>query len=457
MRFLQLKFRELFQDKQFYKNLFTIAVPIMLQNLVNSFVNMVDTVMIGRLGTVEIAAVGLGNQVFFFFNIILFGICSGGAIFTAQFWGKHDIQGIRKNTGLCLILNTTVAIIFTSLILIMPEKIIGLYSRDPAVIEAGTGYLRTLAPSFIPFGISFVFVVTLRSVEKVRLAMVTTVIALSINIVLNYLFIFGAGPIPAMGVSGAALATVIARFSELTIIVTVSYIKGYAPAGNLRELMSFSSSFVARFFRIEMPVIINETLWSLGITLQNVIIARTSTDAIAAHNIASTFSQLTWVVFMGLGNGVAVLIGKKIGEGAEKTAREYAYRITVFSVLLGAGTAIILFSLSGLIPFIFKVNPRVLSYTSAMFIIICCVYPFRAFNQSMVVGICRAGGDTVFCAVFDLVFMWLLTLPAAATASFVFHAPVWLIYLCVCSEDVFKIIPGLWRLKSGRWLHNVTE
>jgi putative MATE family efflux protein len=452
-----MRFRELFSDKQFYKTLFTIAIPIMLQNLVNSFVNMIDTVMIGRLGTIEIAAVGLGNQVFFFFSIILFGICSGGAIFTAQFWGKKDIQGIRKNTGFCIILNCSVALVFTVLILLAPEKIIGIYTRDPAVIEVGTGYLRNLVPCFIPFGINFAFIITLRSVEKVRLAMVTTVMALSINITLNYFFIFGTGPFPAMGVIGAARATVIARFSEMIILVTISYIKGYAPAGNLRELTNFSGGFIARFFRITSPVILNEALWSMGVTFQNIIFARTNTDAIAAFNITSTFSQLTWVIFIGLGNGGAVLIGKKIGEGEEKTARDYADRIAVFNTLLGAGAAIILFSLSRLMPLIFNVNPQVLTYTTSMFIILCLTYPFRSFNMSMVVGICRAGGDTVFCAIYDLVFMWLVTLPVAAVASFIFHAPVWLLYLCVCSEDFFKTIFGLWRLKSGRWLHNVTE
>ncbi|WP_010254187.1 MATE family efflux transporter [Treponema primitia] len=452
-----MQFQELFKDKQFYKSLFTIAIPIMLQNLVNSFVNMVDTVMIGRLGSVEIAAVGLGNQFFFLFSMILFGICSGGAIFTAQFWGKQDIQGIRKNTGLCLILNSSVALVFTILILAAPEKIISIYTRDPAVVEAGTSYLKNLAPSFIPFGISFVFIITLRSVEKVRLAMVTTIIALSINITLNYLFIFGIGPFPAMGVVGAARATVIARISEMIILVTLTYLKGYAPAGNLRELMILSSSFTARFFQITLPVIINETLWSLGVTLQNIIVARTNTDAIAAFNITSTLSQLTWVVFIGLGNGVGVLIGKKIGEGEEKTARDYASRITVFNTLLGAGAAIILFFLSKLIPLVFNVNPRVLAYTASMFIVLSCSYPFRSFNMSMVVGICRAGGDTVFCVIYDLIFMWLVALPAAAAASFIFHAPVWIIYFCISSEEFLKTILGFWRLKTGRWLHNVTE
>jgi putative MATE family efflux protein len=451
-----MQLKNLFNDKQFYKNLFVISAPIMLQNLVNSFVNMVDTVMIGRLGTVEIAAVGLGNQVFFFFSIILFGVCSGGAIFTAQFWGRQDIQGIRKNTGLCLILNSSVALVFTVLILTMPEKIMGFYSRDPAVIEAGTRYLSALSPSFIPFGISFVFTLTLRSVEKVRLAMATTIIALSINVTLNYLFIFGAGPIPAMGVTGAAIATVIARYSEMIILVSVSYAKGYAPAGNFRELMGFNGSFVARFFKVITPVIINETLWSLGITMQNIIFARTNTDAIAAFNITSTFSQLTWVVFMGLGNGVAVLIGKRIGEGREQAARDYADRITVFVFLLAVCAALVLLPMSKLLPFIFNVNAQALSHTVSMFAILCLAYPFKAFNMAMIVGVCRAGGDTVFCAVYDVAVMWLLALPAAACASFVFHAPIWLIYLCVMSEDAFKMLLGFWRLKSGKWLHNVT-
>ncbi|MDR2068409.1 MAG: MATE family efflux transporter [Spirochaetaceae bacterium] len=447
----------LFNDKQFYKNLFTIAVPIMLQNLVNSFVNMVDTIMIGRLGTVEIAAVGLGNQFFFTFNMILFGICSGSAIFTAQFWGKRDIPGIRINTGFTLILNLIAALIFTIGGLCFPEGILRIYSRDPAVIAAGAAYIKTLAPAFVPFGISFVFIQTLRSIEKVRLAMVSTLIALSINMGLNYLFIFGFGRIPAMGVAGAALATVIARFTETGILAGVSYARRYPPAGSFRELTAFHGPFIGRFFRIVSPVVLNEFIWSLGVMVENIIIARTHTDAIAAFNITNTFSQLTWVVFIGLGNGVAVLIGKKIGEGDEKTARDYAFRITRFAPLVAGGAALIILSLSRLLPFIFRVNPRVLSLINVMFLILACSYPFRAFNMSMVVGICRSGGDTKFCILYDVLFMWVVAIPLAAAASFVFHAPVWAAYLCICIEDPLKMLLGLWRLKTGKWLHNVIE
>ena len=452
-----MNIKSLFGDRNFYKSLFVISVPIMLQNLVNALVNMLDTVMIGRLGTVEIAGVGLGNQFFFLYTIILFGIISGSSIFTAQFWGKRDIQGIRKNVGFCLILTSCVGLIFSLGAFTIPEQIIGVYSRDSAVIAAGGLYLKTLTPAFLPFAVSFVFILTLRSVEKVRLAMFSTVIALSLNALMNYLLIFGIGPFPAMGVAGAALATVISRTVELLILVITSYVRRYPPAGSLRELLGFRLPYVQRFIQITFPVIVNEIFWSVGISAQNLILARTHTDAIAAFNITNTVSQLAWVVFMGLGNGVGVLIGKKIGEGNESVAREYAARIIRFAPLLSLAVLIFLNSLSLLVPLVFNVNDNVLSAVRLMFIILSSSYPFRAFNMAMVIGICRAGGDTVFCILIDVVFMWVVSLPAAALASFIFHAPVWLIYLFLVSEEPLKAILGLWRYRSGKWLHNVTE
>ncbi len=451
-----MKSLRLFDDRIFYKSLFAIALPIMLQNLINSSVNMIATVMIGRLGTVEIAAVGLGNQVFFLLNMILFGVSSGGAVFTAQYWGKKDIEGIRKNTGLCLVIVLVITSIFTAACVIFPRVIIGWYSSDPAVIECGSVYLRAVAPCFIPFSISFVFTLIMRTIEKVKLPMIATFFALSLNVALSYLFIFGAGAIPAMGVAGSALATVITRLIEMCILLGFSYGRKYALAGTPRELFGFDSAFAGRFFQIALPVIINELLWSLGITMQNVIFARTQTDAIAAFNITNTVSQLTWVVFIGLGNGAAVLIGKKIGEGEELTARSYARKITLFAPLMAAAVALLLLPLSWILPFLFNVNAHVFSIINAMFIILMLSYPFRAFNMSMVIGVCRSGGDTLFSVFYDIAFMWGFSLPLAAAASFIFHAPVWLIFLCLATEDPLKMFIGIWRLKSGKWLHNVT-
>jgi putative MATE family efflux protein len=452
-----MRFTALFNDKRFYRDLFALAVPIMLQNLINSLVNVADTVMIGRLGTVQIAAVGLGNNVFFFYMIILFGLSTGGAVFIAQFWGKRDIAGIRKTVGLGMVLSLFIGGIFTLAAGLVPEKIIGIYSTDPAVIETGIVYLRWLAPSFLPFAVSQAIGLSLRAVEEVKTPMLTTIIALSINIVLNWLWIFGIGPFPALGVAGAALATAVSRFVEALLLAGLSYRRKFPIAGTLREMCAFNRTFITRFARIVAPVIINEFVWSAGIAAQNIIFARTHTDAIAAFNITGTVSQLTWVLFIGLGNGVGVLIGKKIGEGDHGGARDYAFRIICFAPLLAVGAAFVLIPISWLIPLIFKVNPEVLSAAASMMFILALCYPCRAFNMAMVIGVCRAGGDTVFCGIYDVAFLWLVALPSAAIASFVFHAPFRLIYLLVVSEEFFKMIAGLWRFRSGKWLHDVTR
>lgn len=451
-----MKLNKLFDDKTFYKSLFAIAVPIMLQNLINSFVNMLDTVMIGRLGTVEIAAVGLGNQVFFLLNMVLFGICSGGGVFTAQFWGKKDIAGIRKNTGLCLILVLTVAAIFTVACEAFPAAIIGCYSKDPDVVRIGADYLRAVTPSYIPFAISFVFTLTMRGIERVKLSMATTFIALFTNAALNWLLIFGIGPFPELGVVGAAIATVIARVIEMLILVGVSYGKKYAFAGTVRELFGFDRAFVARFATIAAPVILNEILWSFGITMQNVIMARTGTDAIAAFNVTNTISMLVWVIFIGLGNGCAVLIGKKIGEGRDDLARDYASRITLFAPLVAIGAGLTLLPLSLVMPYVFNVNADVIRIMQSMFFVLALTYPFRAFNMSMIIGVCRSGGDTKYSIVIDVAFMWTLALPLAAVASFILGAPAWAVFACFASEEPLKTMLGIGRLRSGKWLHDVT-
>jgi Na+-driven multidrug efflux pump len=287
--------------------------------------------------------------------------------------------------------------------------------------------------------------------------MITTFITISLNLLISAVLIFGIGPFPALGVVGAAIATVIARVVEMVILVSVSYGKKYALAGKPAELFGYDALFVKRFFTVALPVMINEILWSLGVSVQNVIFARTDTTALAAFNITSTFSQLVWVVFIGLGNGVAVLIGKKIGEGNEATARDYAARITLFAPLVAFALSFTLYPLSRLLPFFFNVDPSVFGITGMMFLILAVSYPFRAFNMSMIIGVCRSGGDTVFSIFYDISIMWLITLPLAAAASFIFHAPAWGLYLCLCTEDPLKMGLGLWRLKSGKWLHNVTR
>lgn len=437
----------------FYKSLIAIAIPIMLQNLLQTFINMLDTIMVGQLGSVEIAAVGLGNQVFFVLNMILFGISSGGAVFIAQFWGKKDITGIKKSLGIMLFLSVIVSGVFTILCLLIPHTIIGLYSPDPQVIELGAQYLRIVCLSYIVTAISFAFTLAFRSTEHVRLPLFTTACSLVTNVSFNYVFIFIFG----WGVKGAAAATVFSRFVEMIVTLSWSYAHKYEVCGKITDFFRFDRGFVAKFLKIAIPVIINESFWGLGQSVHNGIFAHAGTDAITAFNITGTISQLTWVFFIGLGNGMSVIIGKMIGEGKIDLAHGYARRSLWFMPLTGAIIGTLLMPLSKLLPIFFNVSPEIIETASKMLVVLMCAYPFNAFCMNWVVGVCRAGGDTVFSAVWELVTLWLISIPLASVAAFVFKLPPVLIYLCLQSESFVKAILGLIRVLSGKWLHDVTK
>ena len=439
-------------SKGFYSSLVAIAIPISLQALLQNFVNMLDTIMIGRLGSVEIAAVGLGNQIFFILNMILFGITSGGGVFIAQFWGKKDLAGIRKSLGLMTLIAFVVSFIFTILCLLIPNQLIRLYSPDPQVIQVGGSYLRFVCLSYVPTAISFSITLALRSTERVKLPLVCTSISLFTNLIANYLLIFVAG----LGVKGAAIATVISRIIELVILATWSYSHKYEICGKLKELLGFNRYFIVKFLKIAFPVIINETFWGLGTSVYNAIFAHAGTNAFTAYSITGTISQLTWVFCMGFGNGIGVLIGKRIGEKKIDEAKTYAKRSMWFMPLIGAFVGVFLVPLSKLLPIFFNVDQEIIKTATAILMILIFVYPFNSFCMNWIVGVCRAGGDTVFSAVAEIVVLWCVAIPLGYVAAFVLHLPAPMIYLFFCSESIVKAIIGAIRVLSGKWLHEVT-
>lgn len=440
------------KSKGFYSSLVAIAIPISLQALLQNFVNMLDTIMIGRLGSVEIAAVGLGNQIFFILNMILFGITSGGGVFIAQFWGKKDLAGIRKSLGLMTLIAFVVSVIFTITCLLIPNQLIRLYSPDPQVIQVGGTYLRFVCLSYIPTAISFSITLALRSTERVKLPLVCTSISLFTNLIANYLLIFVAG----LGVKGAAIATVISRIIELVILATWSYSHKYEICGKLKELLGFNRYFIVKFLKIAFPVIINETFWGLGTSVYNAIFAHAGTNAFTAYSITGTISQLTWVFCMGFGNGIGVLIGKRIGEKKIDEAKTYAKRSMWFMPLIGAVVGVFLVPLSKLLPVFFNVDQEIIKTATAILMILIFVYPFNSFCMNWIVGVCRAGGDTVFSAVAEIVVLWCVAIPLGYVAAFILHLPAPMIYLFFCSESIVKAIIGAIRVLSGKWLHEVT-
>ena len=289
----------LWQDRKFLVQLFHLALPIALQNLLTASLNLIGSIMVGQLGDAAIASVGLAGQVFFLLSLILFGIGSGSAMFTAQLWGNKDLISLRKVFGMCIALGLALAGLFVIFCELYPSRIIGIFTIDPQVISLGGGYLRIYAWSFLFFSISSGYAAILRSIGEVRLPMIVTVIALIINIAISYVLIFGALGLPAMGIIGAAISAVIARVGECLALVFLTSYKKYPVIIRLSEIQGVSLEFLGRILKPVMPVILNETLWSSAVTVYNFVYARIGTSSIAAMNIVATVDNLALVPFFG--------------------------------------------------------------------------------------------------------------------------------------------------------------
>ncbi|MFZ5354165.1 MAG: MATE family efflux transporter [Bacillota bacterium] len=445
------------KDRVFYKTLLSIALPIAMQNLISSALNMVDTLMIGQLGASSIAAVGQANQVFFQFVLIMFGINSSCAIFTAQFWGKKDVLNIRKVLGLSLITGSIVSITFTLSAFFAPRFILSLFIKDPVVIELGSQYLRVVSISYLFTTISFAYSFGCRSIGQAKLPMVISAIALLTNTALNYVLIFGKFGFPEMGVRGAALATVIARIVETILVLIIIYSKRGVLAGSLKDMFSLSMSFVKRVFKTGLPVIANEAFWALGMIMYTVAFGRISTEAVASVHIANTVQNIFMVVAFGMGNACATMLGHEIGAGNKE--RTYSYAIT-FSIL-GTGVGILLGAglivASPLILSLFNITPEVYRASKIVLIISGLLMAVRIFNTQLIIGILRSGGDTTFSLLLEMGGVWGVGVPLAFLGALVFKLPVYWVYALLALEEITKAALGLPRVLSKKWIKSVVE
>lgn len=455
--FVRKRLAFIFGDKEYFRRLYSIGIPIVLQQLVTSSLNLVGQVMIGQLGEVAVASVALANQIFFLLSLLLFGLTSGFAIFTAQFWGAADVKNIHRVQGLAIVAGLIASAIFFLASQFFSEQLLGIYSRDPAVIELGGAYLRLYSWSFIFFSVQFSYALILRTVGQARLPMVVSVFALSLNALLSYVLIFGLGPLPAMGVAGAAIAIVISRVIECLALLFLAYRLRTPVAASLSQLLDFDLSLLRRVLPAAWPVALNELLWSFGMTTYNIIYARISTESIAAVNIAASVDQMAFVLFSGIAHGTSVLVGNWIGAGDHEQAFRYAGRSMLigFVIALAMGGLIMLFS-----PVIlswYKVSPQVLEDAYKILMVVAAFLWLRAMNIVLILGVFRCGGDTRFGLFLDGIIIWILGVPLAFLAAFVLHWPVYLVYLVVMTEEITKFILGIRRYFSRRWIHNLVE
>jgi putative MATE family efflux protein len=445
----------LFGDREFFAVLLRIALPITIQQLALSLLNATDVLMIGQLGETPVAAVGLANQFFFLLNLLLFGIVSGSAIFTAQFWGRRDLAGIRQVMGISLLLGVGGALAFALVAVLKPEVVLGIYTQDPAVVAVGSRYLRIVGLSFVVTAITYAYSAVLRSTGHVKLPAFVSVTALTLKTGLSYILIFGHLGMPAMGVMGAAVATCIARYLECGALLALVYARRTPAAARPRELLGADRVFVRLFLITTAPVILEEVAWSVGVTVYNAIYARIGTASIAAVNIAATIEGLAFVAFIGLSSACAIMIGNRIGAGALDDAAEYARRFLRIAILGGVAAGLFILICSGPILSLYKISPETQALAQAILFIMAAMLWIKAGNQVMIVGIMRSGADTRFAFIADVAPMWLIGVPLALAGAFVWHLPVYLVYLLVMCDEGTKFVVSLWRTRSMRWIHVV--
>jgi putative MATE family efflux protein len=445
------------RDRAFLREMLQIALPISFQQLINASLNMIDVIMVGQLGETAIAALGLSNQVFFVLILLLFGATSGMAIFTAQFWGKKEIEPIRKVLGMSILISASIALLFTLAAILVPKTVLGFYTEDLAVIELGSQYLRIVGFSYTPIAIATSYIAVLRSIQLVRIAVIATVIALIFKTILGYTLIFGIGGFPALGVRGAAIGTASGWTLELVLLIVLVYAQKTPLAANPLTFLSFDLPFFTRVLRTTLPAVANELFWSLGITTYNAIYAHIGTDSIAAVNINATIEELAFVVFLGLGNACAVMVGNRIGAGKREEAYEVVRRIVILSVALALTAGLVVFSVRGAFVKLYDMSPSGENNVRWLMLVMACTLWIRVFNFSTFIGALRAGGDTRFALLMEICSIWLIGVPAAYVGAFVLHLPVYLVYLMVALEEIAKAFVSGWRFRSRRWIHDLVN
>jgi putative MATE family efflux protein len=445
------------RDQEFFRAMLSLALPVAFQQLITAGLNMVDVLMVGQLGETSVAALGLANQIFFLLILFLFGVTSGMSIFTAQFWGKGDVEQIHHVLGICLTIALSVAVLFSLAAILIPERLMGFYSEDSEVIRLGSDYLRIVGFSYIFTAISISYISVLRSITYIALPVVVAVLALALKTVVAYLFIFGIAGLPALGVRGAALGTCVAWIFEALLLVALVYLRKTPLAASPRALLRFSRPFLLRVLKTSMPAAINEVLWSFGITTYNAVYARIGTDAIAAVNINATIEELIFVLFIGLGNACSVMVGNKIGAGDRDLAFEYGRRFTILGVAIALAGGAIVLSLREVMVGLYQISPSAADNLRGLMLVFALSAWLRMFNFMLFIGALRAGGDTRYAMFTELFSVWAIGVPSALIGGFILHLPVYWVYAMVLLEEAVKAVIIFRRFVSRKWIHDLVN
>ena len=445
------------KDRQFYKSLFSMTVVIALQNLITYAVNLADNVMIGGYSQDALSGVAMVNQIQFLLQMIVMGTGNGIVVLSAQYWGKRQVEPIRRITSIGMTLGLLASLAMMLIVFFFPVQTLSLLTNEPAVIAEGTKYLKIICFSYVLFAITNILLASLRSVETVRIGFAVTLTALFVNVILNYGLIYGRLGMPEMGVEGAALATLISRVVEFLIVAV--YALGIDKKIRWRpvDMLHLDRSLFRDYIRVGLPLILSSSVWGLAMSAQTAILGRLGSDTIAANSIATTIFQVVSVLAYGCANASGVVIGKTVGEGDIPRVKAYAKTLQILYLIIGAATGAVLFCSQDFIISLYSITPETRVLAKQFISILSVTVIGTSYQMSCLTGIVTGGGDTRFVLINDLIHQWLIVIPAAFLSAFVFKAPLWVTFLCLKSDQILKCFVAMVKVNRYRWIHILTR
>ena len=445
------------KDKSFYRLIFSIALPIAAQNLITFSIGMADSIMVGLLGEIQIAASSVANKFFFIMMILLLGVSGGSNVLIAQYWGKKETTAIHQVLAIMYRVIAAASFLFFVVAQLFPEQVMRLYTNDALIISEGIRYLKAVSWGYILFALTNASVMMLRSVRTVHIANIIYGVSLFVNIFFNWVLIFGKFGIPAMGITGAGYATVIARIVEFSIMLL--FLTRFEDKLLLSwdKLKRVNREMLSSFVENVLPVIANEGLWVAGSTVVSMIVGRLGSTVVAASSIEGLAWQLVTITLFGLQNATSVIIGNTIGAGEKDKLKEYTRTLVAMAFIIGPIAGALMILLRPVVAFFYpNFDPQTLQIAAQLMRNSGIILFFQSLNFVCLMGILRGGGDLRFVLIFDVVFLWTVSIPLGLAAAFYWHLPAPLIIVCLRIDEIIKAMVALWRVWGNEWVRDLT-
>ncbi|MBR6740317.1 MAG: MATE family efflux transporter [Clostridia bacterium] len=445
------------RDKKFYKSLFSLAGVIAVQNLVVFSVNLADNIMIGRWSELSLSAVAICNQIQFLLQMIVTGAAGGLVVIASQYWGKKDIQPIKKLTSAAFLIGIGMTLALMLFAMFWPREALGLLTNDAEVIAEGMKYLRIMVWSYVVFGITNILIGALRAVETVNIGFYVSIGALVVNVTLNYALIYGHLGFDAMGIEGAAIATLISRVFELAVVGVYTFCIDKKLRLRILDIFSVSAGYLRDFVRSGLPIVLSNTSWGIAMSVQTAILGRLGQMVISSNSIATTIFQVIIVVSSGLASAVGVVIGKTVGEGRQEDAKTYAKTLQILFLCVGILSSLALFAARKPIIGIYGVSGDTAAMSNTFILILCVTIIGSCYQMPALTGIVSGGGETKFVLFNDIIFQWMIVIPASALSAFIFGFPPAVTFACLKSDQILKCFVAVVKVNRFRWIRVLTK